>query len=329
MGAVLRHSLNSIQGVTGLMNYGNSCCANALLQSLCATGELADVLDKWKPSETEDRNNNVPVQLKKVLLAMRSNSSASHRDFLMCLDHNSIRCCQQHDVDEVFLSILNLIQQQMTDRDRAEAIRDLFKVTVMGCLTCSDCTYQQTVTSFLLSIPLSLREETNSLQSCIQSFFKPQELAGSDSCYCERCGKKTPSSQGLRLVSLPPIVCVHLKRFRNDHGYTRKLYCEVNFPEVINFGDVLNPDQKTGGSENVDHQYILFAVIVHMGTARFGHYTAYVRPRGEETWYYTDDSCTRQVRWEDVQKSYGGIRETAYMLLYRRDPTNTEQEVSG
>lgn len=44
-----------------------------------------------------------------------------------------------------------------------------------------------------------------------------------------------------------------------------------------------------------DCKYTLYAVVVHSGYAKFGHYTAYVRHRMNQRWYYADDSHVKQV----------------------------------
>lgn len=44
-----------------------------------------------------------------------------------------------------------------------------------------------------------------------------------------------------------------------------------------------------------DCQYTLYAVVVHSGSAVFGHYTAYVRQRESWSWYHADDSRVNQV----------------------------------
>lgn len=43
------------------------------------------------------------------------------------------------------------------------------------------------------------------------------------------------SRQGVRLLSLPRILCLNLKRFRSSRLGTRKLDCEVAFPESFDF----------------------------------------------------------------------------------------------
>ncbi|CAB1345929.1 unnamed protein product [Coregonus sp. 'balchen'] len=280
----------------GLMNYGLSCCVNALLQSFSATWELVDLLDRWNP--VDKYKESVPLQLRKVLLAMQSDQSqpAPHQDFLHCLDRNYIRLHVQHDADEVFLSILNLIQQQMSDKALAQEIQSLYKVTMETYLQCLECTYIESGTSFLLSLPMHLKDSHNSLDDCIRLFFELQELRDRDNCYCERCGEKKPSKQGFKLISLPPILCLHLKRFRNSRGYTRKLHCKVTFPETLNISEILTAEALSQSYVQSDSQYSLCAVIVHSGDAMFGHYTAYVRHKKDQSWYYADDSNVRQRR---------------------------------
>ncbi|XP_056434985.1 ubl carboxyl-terminal hydrolase 18-like [Gadus chalcogrammus] len=56
----------------------------------------------------------------------------------------------------------------------------------------------------------------------------------------------------------------------------------------------------------------------------FGHYTAFVRATGGSDWFYANDSHVEPVSWEAVRETYGGRSRTAYMLLYRREPTQTQ-----
>ncbi|XP_037551730.1 ubl carboxyl-terminal hydrolase 18 [Nematolebias whitei] len=319
---------NAQLGMRGLTNYYLSCCVNSLLQSLAATWELAGILEKWATAGLRADSRNVPLQLKKVLAAMRSDppQPCPHRDFLNCLDRNSIHLNIQHDADEVFLSILNLIQQQMEDRDLALEIQNLYKISMETQLQCLECNSVQSRSTYLLSLPLHIKEDHNSLEGCMASFFEHQELRGANSCFCSQCGTRKPSRRGVKLNSLPQILCIQLKRFRNMRGSTRKMDCEVTFPETFDFSESLREVFSANFSQD-DCRYSLYAVVVHCGCAVSGHYTAFVRHKDNKQWYYADDSHVQQTSWEDVQTSYGGrYRGTAYMLMYRRDskePTST------
>ncbi|XP_041820283.1 ubl carboxyl-terminal hydrolase 18 [Chelmon rostratus] len=306
-------------GMRGLRNYCLSCCVNTLLQSFSATWELADLLDKWETAGMRTDSPNVPLQLKRVLAAMRSDVSqpAPHQDFLRSLDRNCLRLYTQHDADEVFISILNLIQQQMDDKALALEIQNLYRISVETLVQCLECSSVQTQTSYLLSLPLHIKEDDNSLEDCMSSFFEHQELRGINCCFCAQCGMKTPSKQCVKLLSLPRILCVHLKRFRNSRGGTRKLDCRVTFPETFEFSEICKEAFSSDFAQN-NCKYTLHAVVVHSGCAMCGHYTAYVRHRTNQRWYYANDSHVKQASWEEVKRTYGGYcGDTAYMLMYR------------
>ncbi|XP_073711080.1 ubl carboxyl-terminal hydrolase 18 [Misgurnus anguillicaudatus] len=295
--------------VRGLINYRLSCCINALLQSFNVTTELVELLNKWHPSD-EVEQTNVPGQLKRALYAIRDPSNPSpHKDFLNCLHDHSISRLDVHDADEIFHTILNLTQKQMADKDMAQEIRKLFEIKVETRVMCKACTYIQKVPNSLFSLPLAIRKGENDLKSCIHSFSQEQTLKDDDECYCDRCSEKQPSTHQLRLVSLPGVLCVHLKRFRIYDGFTRKLENKVTFPDTLQ-EDIFD----AGLLENAEY-YSLYAVIVHIGSALCGHYTAYIRPN--QDWYYADDSDVRKVSWSDVQCTYQGYK-TAYLLLYRK-----------
>ncbi|KAK7129843.1 hypothetical protein R3I93_019478 [Phoxinus phoxinus] len=309
--------------VRGLFNYSLSCCVNSLLQSFSATTELLDILNKWHPDGIE--RNYIPQQLKKALLAMRDKSHpAPHRDFLDSLYCHAIRRGTQQDADEIFHIILNLIQKQLPDLSLAQEIRNLYEIKVETQVQCSQCLFIQREPNSLFSLPLAIHERGNTLESCINSYFQLQKLVNGEEHHCNQCEQKQPSTHGLKLVSLPLILCVHLKRFRNDGAFTRKLHSKVTFPDNFNSGIFA-----AGQSENVanespraDEDYSLYAVIVHIGSAMFGHYTAYIRPTQDQAWYYADDRCVQPATWADVQYTYKG-NETAYLLLYRKKSCNS------
>ncbi|KAJ8007069.1 hypothetical protein DPEC_G00113740 [Dallia pectoralis] len=311
-----------IQVLMGLRNYGLSCCVNALLQSFSATWELVDLLDRWSPNDKD--NESVPLKLNNTLKAMQCDQPqpTPHKDFLHCLDRHYISVHVQQDAVEVFLSVLNFIQQQMSDKTLAQEIQRLYKVEVETYLQCIECENICSGTSFFVGLPLTIKEGGNSLEDCVRFFFELQELRDTDKGYCVMCGEKKPSKHGLKLISLPPVLCIHLKRFRSCRGYTRKLHCQVAFPETLNISEIL---PKEALSKDYVHQsdihYNLYAVVVHLGgDAMFGHYTAYVRHKKDFSWYYADDSHVRQVSWQEVLNAYGGSQRegTAYMLLYRQ-----------
>ncbi|XP_015208501.1 ubl carboxyl-terminal hydrolase 18 [Lepisosteus oculatus] len=316
-------SSTRLPGLMGLLNYRLSCCVNSVLQSFFATEEFTEKLDRWNgPSTAAEEKCNTPLQLQRVLRVMQKDRSQTqaHRDFLYCLHLNHIRFYVQHDADEVFLLILNLIQQQMSDTNLAQEIRDLYKTEVRQHLKCLSCNSMHDVpnNSYFVSFPLSVYENCQMVENCFQFFFRPQKLTDRNKCYCNYCGEKKTTEQVFKLTSLPKVLVIHLKRFQCS-GSTRKLNCKVSFPEILDFQKILHEDQHELNKGQM-YIYELFAVIVHSGTAMFGHYTAYIKSPGEQTWYHADDSSISTASWADVKSTYGSSSgsRSAYMLLYRK-----------
>ncbi|XP_076014997.1 ubl carboxyl-terminal hydrolase 18 [Genypterus blacodes] len=308
------------RGVRGLTNHRLCCCLNSLLQAFSATWELAELLDRWESDAVGYDMQNVPLQLKGALAAMQSDHHQSdpHRALLHCLHKNDVPLSIQHDAEEVFLCIHNLIQKQMDNKAVALDIQNLYRIVTETQVQCLVCSTIQSGSSYLLSLPLPLRAEENSLESCVKSFFEFQELHGRDKCFCAQCGTKTASKQGVKLLSLPSILCVQLKRVWNYGGIPQKLHCTVTFPESLDFAENFPETFSTHFTEE-NCKYVLYAVVVHAGSTMCGHYTAYVRQQGNPAWYYANDSHVEPASWEDVQRTYGGsFRATAYMLMYRR-----------
>lgn len=93
----------------------------------------------------------------------------------------------QHDADEVFVAIMNLIQQQMEDASlvglssfllivwmfscshclcfllKAHEIQNLYRICVETHVQCLECSSVQSRGSYLLSLPLHIQEDHNSL----------------------------------------------------------------------------------------------------------------------------------------------------------------------
>eukprot|EP00767_Chilomastix_cuspidata_P003915 gnl/Chilomastix_cuspidata/4041.p1 GENE.gnl/Chilomastix_cuspidata/4041~~gnl/Chilomastix_cuspidata/4041.p1 ORF type:complete len:462 (+),score=165.20 gnl/Chilomastix_cuspidata/4041:782-2167(+) len=116
---------------------------------------------------------------------------------------------------------------------------------------------------------------------------------------------------------LPALLTLHLKRFDVHHSARGSRYfsgvtknsAAVSFPASFRLSDVL-------GAAAADVAYDLRAVIVHGGTARGGHYTAYVRVGAERGagWFHCNDS---HISAADERRVLG-LKGGAYVLLYER-----------
>uniref|UniRef100_A0A8C4QC97 Ubiquitin carboxyl-terminal hydrolase n=1 Tax=Eptatretus burgeri TaxID=7764 RepID=A0A8C4QC97_EPTBU len=146
------------------------------------------------------------------------------------------------------------------------------------------------------------------LEDCLSAFFAADELKGDNMYNCERCKKLRNGVKYCKVLKLPEILCIHLKRFRHDLMYSTKISSHVAFPiENLDMGPFLAKESHTQVTT-----YNLLSVICHHGTAGSGHYVAYCQNLLNGQWYEFDDQCVTEVHETTVQNS------EAYVLFYRK-----------
>ncbi|XP_039625463.1 ubl carboxyl-terminal hydrolase 18 [Polypterus senegalus] len=321
------HHTMSISGITGLPNHGLCCCVNSLLQSFFATPEFTSLLNKCvEVGKKTPEDKNVPLNLQKLTQDVQNCSSVrnAHKKLLQCLDKNRIRYSVQHDAGETFLSLLRLIHDQTESPELAEEILQLYKITVLDYLQCNFCQNISQCNTFMLTLLLDIQGPSATLEQSIKLFFDPQEISGRTPPFCDSCKEKRPGKKGLKLLSLPKILCLQIKRayFERQHGSSIKLHSALEFSEMLDFQQILYVDHLAESFQKENCKYGLYAVIVHIGSPIFGHYIAYIKR--DNSWYCADDSTVHEVPWNKVANTSGYSpksfykRETAYMLLYRR-----------
>lgn len=56
------------------------------------------------------------------------------------------------------------------------------------------------------------------LQQCLQMFIEPEVLGPDDKWYCPHCKEHMQAEKKMSVWRLPPILIIHLKRFKYYHG---------------------------------------------------------------------------------------------------------------
>uniref|UniRef100_A0A3Q4GT02 Ubiquitin carboxyl-terminal hydrolase n=1 Tax=Neolamprologus brichardi TaxID=32507 RepID=A0A3Q4GT02_NEOBR len=154
------------------------------------------------------------------------------------------------------------------------------------------------------------------LEDCLAAFFAADELKGDNMYSCERCKKLRNGVKYCKVLRLPEILCIHLKRFRHEVMYSFKISSHVSFPlEGLDMRPFLakeSPSQVT--------TYDLLSVICHHGTAGSGHYIAYCQNVINGQWYEFDDQYVTEVHETVVQNA------EAYVLFYRKSSEEAVRE---
>ncbi|XP_054844467.1 ubl carboxyl-terminal hydrolase 18 isoform X2 [Eublepharis macularius] len=321
--------LADLKNAVGLYNIGLSCCLNSLLQVFFMNRHFTAILRRIKvPFGAADQKWSVPYQMLLLLEEMqRGRHEAVHPVGLArCLSKHEVRLFILYDASELFLILWNLIKSQIINLDLAESLAGLYTIQLQESLVCQKCSLETKNSSNMLMLPLPVFAYDSlpirTLEDALRCFFAPEHLTGDSTCHCERCGKRTPCLQGMKVTCLPHILTLHLKRFcSKNSGRTQKISHYLSFPRNLDFNEILTAEQyQPGALEEGSGLYDLFAVVAHSGSANFGHYCAYIWSLTEHKWYCFNDSSVCQVSWDDVRCTFGnaGLRwsETAYLLVY-------------
>ncbi|KAF3616691.1 Ubiquitin carboxyl-terminal hydrolase 20 [Capsicum annuum] len=299
---------------TGLVNLGNTCFLNAVLQCFMHTVPLFDLLL---------RNTHVPCDL-----------VAGYADFcLICVfkeligsslayDGGSIspwklvdnlsyfssgfRKYQQEDAHEFLQCFLNRLESQCND-----IVQQVFGGRLVSKLRCCNCGHCSNTYEPLIDVSLEIKD-ADSLHSALESFTRVEKLDDPEIKYtCERCKEQVSIEKQLMLYNAPSVAVFHLKRFQNDSSIVQKVDKHISFPLELD----LLPYTENIQSYNEEMKYDLYAVIVHAGsTSSSGHYYSFICAEPNE-WYKFDDSTISRVH-EDLV-----LAEEAYIMFYAKRDT--------
>ena len=390
---------------TGVVNLGNTCYMNAVLQALAHCPELAMAMDMephsatcpiGRPKSTSPSPEGGRTATRKSARSSGKKSRSPSPDegssfCALCeLEHHLqqvhsttepvapsafvhgfithvapwFKLGVQEDSHEFLRLLMDAMQKSCirarphkTDED-TEYPFQLFRGTVESKVQCESCQASSSTIDPIEDIGLDVSAKTTTTTSSL-SYGKvtppPNALADVSSAFskfkaeeilegykCEKCNKVGKATKSSRLASIPPILTLHLKRFRygtsaaEGEGTAARRRSEISQLLCSSSRDAAASSGKSGSAKIEGHvkfeQFFdlqpfltptlqeahmsmfcrLFAVIVHAGTnSHSGHYIAYVRNIDKNEWWKMDDARVSRVAAEEV------LAAEAYMLFYR------------
>ncbi|XP_058415167.1 ubl carboxyl-terminal hydrolase 18 isoform X2 [Diceros bicornis minor] len=280
------HAWDCPHGLVGLHNIGQTCCLNSLIQVLIMNVGFTKILKRITvPRGVEEQRRSVPFQLLLLLEKMQDGRQKAIRpmELACCLQKYNVPLFVQHDAVQLYLTVWNLIKDQITDVNLVERLQALYTIRVRESLVCLECTVESSRNSSMLTLPLPLfdmdSKPLKTLEDALRCFFQPRELSDKSKFFCENCEKKTCRKQVLQLTHLPQTLTVHLMRFSIRNMRTEKICHSLYFPQSLDLNQVLLTERDACDAE-------------------------------------------AQVSWEDIQCTYGNHNyrwgEIAYLLVYMK-----------
>ncbi|XP_043089955.1 ubiquitin carboxyl-terminal hydrolase 43 isoform X2 [Puntigrus tetrazona] len=174
-----------------------------------------------------------------------------------------------------------------------------------------------------------VQQHSCTLDECFELYTKEEQLAPDDAWKCPHCKQLQQGTVQMSLWTLPDILILHLKRFRQVGERRNKLSTLVHFPltgldmgrHMVKRSNCARPppgwkqqahQRPDAGRHTPTFLYDLYAVCNHHGGMHGGHYTAYCRNSVDGQWYAYDDSSVEPVCEAEV------CTRGAYILFYQR-----------
>ncbi|XP_052398152.1 ubiquitin carboxyl-terminal hydrolase 43 [Carassius gibelio] len=174
-----------------------------------------------------------------------------------------------------------------------------------------------------------VQQHSCTLDECFELYTKEEQLAPDDAWKCPHCKQLQQGMVQMSLWTLPDILILHLKRFRQVGEHRNKLSTLVQFPltgldmgrHMVKRSNCARPPpgwkhqahhRPEASRQTLNFLYDLYAVCNHHGGMHGGHYTAYCRNSVDGQWYAYDDSSVEPVPEGEV------CTRGAYILFYQR-----------
>ncbi|EGN99482.1 hypothetical protein SERLA73DRAFT_168890 [Serpula lacrymans var. lacrymans S7.3] len=322
------------QGRRGLLNLGQTCFLNVILQSFIHNPLLRNYF-------LSDRHNSklckhahcICCEMDKLFTEIYSPTSTPFgpTSFLATTWKVSSEMSgyAQQDAHEFFITALALIHGTCRGSTNVSCnciIHSTFAGALQSDVTCERCGNITSTVDPMLDISLELKSKTseagdNTLAGCLRRFTQPEKL-GSKEYSCSKCSKAShEANKRLSVRKLPPVLSFQFKRFEHKNmskfSSPQKIDTPIRFPVMLNMAPYTTLVMNAKGKESEKghdlgpdamYEYDLFAVINHEGQMDNGHYTNFARFQDE--WYRFDDDKV-------TQSSLGAcLSSPAYMCFY-------------
>lgn len=213
----------------GISNELYFCYLNAVAQALMGIECLTEgLIERNKAGKVGPYTKAFIELIKDQKIGRDTNAKSLKLLALDTFNHND-----QHDAHEFLLHLLSNIQEEacstkpkevpaeFADAESAwsfykkyhnSVIDELFAGQISSRVTCDNCNSVSYSYDPTMDLSLPLNNRNRSLDDCISSYFKPEELP--DLYNCEKCKKSAKAVKKFSLEKMPRVLVLHLKRFQ-------------------------------------------------------------------------------------------------------------------
>lgn len=223
-------------GYVGLKNAGATCYMNSVLQQLyMVPGVPESILSVDEDQPDEDSVFNQVQQMFGHLMESKLQFHEPERFWsVFRLWGQTINVREQQDAFDFFQAITDQIDEHMKKIGKEEIFKSKFQGKFSDQKICKDCPHRYEREEAFIALNLTVKNAT--LQDSLDQFVKGELLEGDNAYFCEKCGEKRNTIKRMCIKTLPPLLCIQLKRFGYDWETNRALKFDdyFKFPWILN-----------------------------------------------------------------------------------------------
>jgi ubiquitin C-terminal hydrolase len=334
------------KGLSTLLNIGNTCFLNSIIQCLSNTLSLTDYIlsGDYKQDQTiinKKRNSNYVLQSYTVLINNIwniNNQIIKPKTFLENLSrfHKKYFSLRQQDSHECLLFIIDLLHNSLSyeiDIDIKGIIKsksdelvkqsletwsdfykndyshliELFNGNTFSNISCNNEKCNFNENKFEPFNTLSIDLVDDNLNSCLSHYFSLTENI--ETWTCDSC-KEKGCTKNVKLWTVPDYLIIHLKRFSTNGD---KKLLNINFPlNDLNITDYISLEKNNKNK----YIYDLYSINHHSGnSSNSGHYWSSCKNLNNN-WYKYDDANITKYTNNNLQQQL--TTSDSYILFYQR-----------
>jgi ubiquitin C-terminal hydrolase len=324
----------------GILNIGNTCAINSLLQCFAHTKLLRTFFTEHKIRISYNGRYSITHELVKVLREMwggGDNHNIAPQTFLQAFYEkfgNVLRFGEQHDICEVCTLLCERVAEECFEQEKLAqydivptgAYADIHRASLISlkshnrntesvwldnmqgvllvCIRCNnpDCKKEYHTFEPFIVLLLEIPDSARTIYDCLDATFKHEAI---QDWKCDRCKSSHGGTKHTRLWKIPRMLCISFKRFMqvNETIAKNRIHIDISTAMYIDRQSVVGPRLH----QDKHISYTLSSVALHHGGLMGGHYTAICKEHNE-TWTHYDDTHRTSVPHPSVDE--------VYMLVY-------------
>ena len=327
----------------GLKNLSSICYMNSVLQQffmmpLFRYAILSLPIPKDLEEEKED-NDNLMFQLIRMFYYLNFSDKGDYnpKNFVYSFkdyDGNPTKINIQCDAQEFLSRFIEKIEECLKNNSQKFLCTNILGGSTLQQVKCTnpDCGNISERKENINFLSLDIKN-VNNVEECLDKFILEEKI---EDYHCEKCDKKITNIKRVLIDKIPNILIIHLQRI----AFSYETFNMEKINSYITFEKYLNIKKYTVDKDNKDipleyFDYNLQGIIIHSGTAQYGHYYSFtyddlkekeknLDPK-KDKWFKFNDSTVSKVDYDNISiDAFGSNNEhqygsSAYMLIYQKD----------